>query len=124
MVGLVQRVEAAREQLHGLAYAARLVDAALLADRQMHGQVQERIGAARRLVVVARHGGVGIGEVVKVLGVLGNPEAGQGFNGLHRRIGEHLGAHPAEEAPHIGLGRVEHDGAQRSTGTAGLAHSA
>jgi cytochrome c553 len=54
MVRRMQRVVAVRQQFHRLTDAARLVDRALFADRQMHRQVQERIGAAGSLVAMLR----------------------------------------------------------------------
>jgi hypothetical protein len=43
MVRFVQGVSLVREQLHGLANTSGLVNAALLADGQVHGQMQKRI---------------------------------------------------------------------------------
>ena len=60
---MVRRVQVAAprgQQLDRLANAARLVDAALLADRLMHRQVQKRVATHRAIAIVARHGGFGI----------------------------------------------------------------
>ena len=91
-----------------VADATGLVDAALLADRQVHRQVQKRIGLARGFVVVAGHGGVGIRQVGVVFGVLGDPQAGQSFDGFHGGAALGLGVYAAQKAAHIGLGGAEH----------------
>ena len=49
-----------------------------------------------------------------VFGVLGNPQAGQGFDGFHGCAALGFGVDGAEKAPHIGLGGIEHAG-KRST---------
>ena len=108
MVGIVQPVQAPRQQFHRLADAAWLVNAALLADRQVHRQVQKRVGALGLQVVIAGDGRLGVGQFGVELGVLGNPQAGQGFNGLHGLLRLGFGMDGAEKAPHIGLGGLEH----------------
>ena len=61
--------------------ARRLVDRQLLGDREMHRQMQERIGLAaiRRVVGL---GGVGIGEFVLIFRMLDDPVGG---DALQRR---------------------------------------
>ena len=84
---VVRRVQIAPlggQQFHRLPYAARLIDAALLADRQVHRQVQERVAAHRAVAIVACDGDFGVLEIGMPFGVLGNPGGGQGFNGFHR----------------------------------------
>ena len=83
----VQVAAAGGQQFHRLADAARLVDAALLADRQVHRQVQKRVAAHRTVAIVARHGGLGVAEVGVPLGVLGDPAGGQLLDGFHRLAG-------------------------------------
>jgi len=125
VVGGVQVRAALGQQFHGLADATRLVDAALLADGQVHGQVQEGVGAVRLQVVVALHGGVHVVQFREVLGVLRDPQAGQGLDRLHRGVILHFAAHAAEKAAHIGLRGVEkHDGRQRSMGRRDLSPGA
>ena len=80
VVRAVQGIALVREQLHRLADAARLVNRALLADGQMHGQVQKRVGAALAAVIDRRHGRIGIAQVGVVFGMLVNPQACYGFN--------------------------------------------
>ena len=62
VVRVVQGIEARGEQLYCLADTARLVDGALLADRQMHRQMQERVGPALDLVAHAAKSGVDVGR--------------------------------------------------------------
>lgn len=47
-------------------------------------------------------------QIDEVLGVLGDPQAGRGFDGFHRRTGLRLGMGGAEETADVGLGGVEH----------------
>ena len=108
VVGVVQRIEPFGQQFDCLTDAARLVNAALLADRQVHGQVQKRVGLLRRFVVVAGNGCVHVRQVCVVLGMLGNPQAGQRLDGFHGRAALGFGVHTAQKAAHIGLRGVEH----------------
>jgi len=103
VVGLVQRIALVGQQFHRLAYAARLVYAALLADRQVHGQMQKRVGACR---VHRQHGGqrgVQVGKIGVVLGVLIHPARGNGFNGFQRQAVAGLGKGFAKKATHVFL---------------------
>jgi hypothetical protein len=59
-------------------------------------------------VVHARHGGVGVGHVGVVLGVLGQPLAGQRLQRVQRLAGTGLGVHAAEEAADVVLRGIEH----------------
>ena len=76
-----------RQQFHRLADPARLVDAALLADRQVHRQMQERIGLAVVGRMHRRQGGVNIGQRAVVFGVLVDPQACYGFNSFQHLMG-------------------------------------
>ena len=108
MVGLMQRAAPRGQQLDGLAYAVRLVDGALLADRQVHGQMQERVGAAFAGVIhLADRGGL-IGKVSVVFRVLVDPLASQGFDGFHGLVAAGLGVDGAVEAADVFLGGGEH----------------
>jgi len=80
VVGLVQGVAFVGKQFDGLAYASGLVDAALLTDRQVHRQVQKRVGAALLRFAHAGQCGVYIGKVLCIFGVLIHPLACYGFN--------------------------------------------
>jgi len=108
VVRSVQRAQSGAEQFHGLSDAARLIDAALLADRQVHGQVQEGIGPVRGLVVVSRQRGDLILQVVPILRVLTDLQAGQRFDRFHGLGLLLLALHGAEKVPDIGLRGVEH----------------
>ena len=52
--------------------------------------------------------GIHVFHVGVVFGVLGKPQACDGFNGFQRLAGARLGVHLAEEAPDVGLRRCEH----------------
>ena len=92
-----------RQQLDRLADAARLVNRALLADRQVHGQVQERVGVAAFHVVHLFQRSVCVHEVGVVFGVLVNPLACYGFYSFKRLTGARLGINGAEKTANIGL---------------------
>jgi len=83
VVRVMQRVFFRGEQFDRLADAARLVDRALFADRQMHRQVQKRIRLAAFNVVHGGQRSAGIGEVEVVLRVLVDPHARYCFQGIH-----------------------------------------
>ena len=70
--------------------------------------MQEGVGLRGRFVVVAGDGGIYVRQVGVVFGVLGNPQAGQRFDGFHGRAALGFGVHAAQKAAHIGLGGVEH----------------
>jgi hypothetical protein len=108
MVRVVQRIAARRQQFDRLPDAARLVDRALLADRQVHGQVQEGIGLAVVAFIDARDSGVAVCHVGVVLGMLLQPLAGQRLQRIHRLSARALGVNRTEKAPYIGLGWIEH----------------
>ena len=105
---LVRRAALRRQQLEGLLDAARLVDRHLLGDRQVHGQVQERVGAAALDVVDRRQRGLEVVELGVVLGVLGDPVGGQRLHRRQRQAVAALAVRVAEEAPHVVLGRGKH----------------
>lgn len=96
------------EQLHSLANAARLVDAALLADGQGHGQMQKRIGFAINYFVHRDQRCMNIAEYRMVLWVLRNPQSRQRLHALHRHILLMLVIHRTEKTAHILLARDEH----------------
>jgi hypothetical protein len=107
----MQRIALVGQQFHRLADAARLVDAALFADRQVHRQVQERVGVGR---VGRAHGSqcrIDIAQGLVVLGVLGDPEAGNRLDRLQRLAVARLGIDRAEKSPHIGLTGLDQHGA-------------
>jgi hypothetical protein len=110
VVGVVQRAAAGRQQFHRLPDAARLVDRALLADRQVHRQVQERIGLSVAAVVDPGHGRLGVGQVGVVFGVLQQPLAGQRLQRIQGLAGPGLGMDAGEEPAHVFLRGVEHPG--------------
>ncbi len=105
MVRQVQGIAPVREQLHRLANAARLVNAALLADGQVHGQVQKRIVLAGLGIVHAAQGSVHIGQLRVVFGVLVNPQARYCFNSFQRLTCLGLGINSTKKLADIGLGR-------------------
>ncbi len=103
MVRVVQRIASGRQQFNRLAYAARLVDGALFADGQVHRQVQKGVGLAAFHVVHFFKRRIGIVKVGVVLGVFGDPLAGEGFNRLHGLAGFGFGMHCTEKTADIGL---------------------
>ena len=96
------------EQLHRLPDAGGLVDGQLLLDREVHGQVQERIGAAVLDRVVGLQGRGLVGEVGVVLGVLGDPARGDRGHRVQRRRDALRRVAGAEESPHIRRVGLEH----------------
>ena len=104
VVGQVQRIAAVRQQLHRLPDAPGLINAALLADGQVHGQVQERVALAFFSVLHGGQGGVDIGQIGVVFGVLVNPQACYGFNSLKRLTSEGFGINRTEKMADIRLG--------------------
>jgi len=76
MVRLVQGLSFVAQQFHRLPNAAGLVNAALLADGQMHGQVQKGVFFGGVNLQHAGQGGVYVGQFGMVLGVLVDPLAG------------------------------------------------
>ena len=98
------------EQLHRLAYAAWLVDAALLADGQVHGQVQKRVAAPGLAGLHGGQCGIHIGKFGVVLRVLVHPAGGQGFYGFEWLTRAGLGKSAAKKAAHVFLGGAEHSG--------------
>ncbi len=88
MVGVVKRIAPVGEQFNGLAYSTGLVNAALLTDGQVHGEVQKGIAVPLAAGVNLYQGSIHIGEICVVLRMLGDPLACQGFNGFHGRIAQ------------------------------------
>ena len=90
MVGVVERIEPRGEQFNRLANAAWLVDAALLADRQVHREVQKSAGfIGRGLRRLLRDGGqrsVNVGQHSVVFRVFVDPQTGDGLDRLHRLL--------------------------------------
>lgn len=103
MMRIVQRVAPGGQQLHGLAYAAWLVDGALLTDRQVHGQMQEGIGSAAFHVVLFFKRSVRVHKVGMVFGVLVQPLACYYFNSFKCLSCAGLGKNRTEESADIGL---------------------
>jgi hypothetical protein len=104
MVGFVQAIKTGREQFYRLADATRLVDAALLADRQVHGQMQKRPGVLRGLGGFAglfcrqpSQRRVNVGQFGMVFGVLGDPQVRYGFNSFQRLTGLGFGVNRTEK---------------------------
>ena len=110
MVRFMQRVRLVAHQRDRLLYAARLIDRALLADRQVHRQVQERVRLALLRGEHGLQGRVQIGQYGMVFGMLGYPASGDGFNRLQRLARPPFGIHRAKKAPHVGLGGLQQHG--------------
>ena len=85
VLGGMARAERGGEQLERLADPGRLVDRHLLADRQVHRQVQERVAAAVAAVVARGQRPIELGQIVVMLGMLGDPVGG---DRLDRRLRE------------------------------------
>ena len=107
---IVQRIEPRSQQLHRLTNATGLVDAALLAQAEMHAQMQERVGLAQLFGADCEERGVDIAQISVVLGVLINPQAGNGFDGFEGLIRLGFGKSGAKEAANVGLRRLEQHG--------------
>ncbi len=107
VVGIVQGVEPVGQQLDCLTNASGLVDAALLADRQVHRQVQKRILPVRVGCVHVGQRSIDVGQFGVVFGVFVNPLADEHFHGFERGGGSGLGINTAEKSPHIGLGGLD-----------------
>ena len=91
VMGLVQRRTMAGEPFHRSADAARLVDADLLGDGQVHRQVQERVGAPFLHVEDSGHGRIHVGQVGVVFRVLADPVGCLGLQGAQELAGLVLG---------------------------------
>ena len=81
MVRGMQRVASCAQQFYRLADAAGLVNAALLADGQVHGQVQKRVVSVRVDLLHISQGTVQVGQLGVVFGVFVDPTAYQLFQG-------------------------------------------
>lgn len=109
MVCQMQGIALAAEQFNRLANAAWLVNAALFTERQMHGQVQERIDTtAIGRCVHGPQGGIQIGKISGVFGVQVQPSGCYRFNRLQHAALAGLGVNLAKEAAHIGSRWGEH----------------
>ena len=103
VVRVVQRVDPVRQQFHCLADAPGLVNAGLLADGQVHREVQKRIGPVGVVVEHAGQRSIKIGQFGVVFGVLVDPLADQHFHGFERSRCAGFGVNAAKKAPDIGL---------------------
>jgi hypothetical protein len=110
MVGIMQGVQPRCEQLNRLPYTTGLVYGALLADGQMHGQMQKRVGFAGfpggaivRLFQFEQCS-IHIAEISVVLRVFIHPLTRYYFNSFQRRINAGFGINRAKKTAHIGLG--------------------
>ncbi len=103
MVRVVQRIAPCGQQLHRLANAAWLINAALLADGQVHGEVQKRVGAIRRGFLQLGQRLLQVGKLGVVLRVLVNPLAGNDLYRLHRLTRTGLGVNITKESANVGL---------------------
>ncbi len=108
MLGVVRGAEPRAQQLERLLDAARLVDRDLLADREVHRQVQERIGPAALDRIDRGARGFGIGEVGLVLRMLGDPVGCDRFERGQRFLRAELPMRGAEEVADVVLRRGEH----------------
>lgn len=108
VVGMVQRVMAMGQQLDRLPDATRLVNAALLRNGQMHGQMQKRVTASRLLRADGGQGRVQVGEVARVFGVLVHPLDRYDFNSFQPKTSAPFSITIAKKSPNIGLRWIEH----------------
>jgi len=109
VVGVVQRVEPVRQQFDCLAYATRLIDAALLGDRQMHRQVQKSVVLSVSALAKRRQRRINIGQRCVVFGVLVHPQGSYCFYSFKRLFCLGFGINRAKKLADIGFGGVEHD---------------
>ena len=91
------------QQFNSLANSTGLVNAALFADGQVHRQVQKGIALPLGVGVDLSQGSLHIGELCVVRRMLGDPLAGQGFNGFHGRIAQGLFVDGAKKPTNIFL---------------------
>lgn len=84
-----------------------VVDRQLFGDRQVHGQVQERVGAAGLDAIVGL-GGLGVLEVAVVFGVFQDPVQRGRFQRRQDFAGAMLAPGLGEELADLVSGRVEH----------------
>jgi hypothetical protein len=104
----VQRVAPGRQQFDGLADAAWLVNRALLADGQVHRQVQKRVRFAAVHVIHFFQRRFNVGKIGVVFGVLVYPQAREGFQCFERLARAGFGIDGAKKAPDIGLRGRKH----------------
>ena len=108
VVGIVERIAACGQQFHRLADAGGLVDGALLADRQVHGQVQEGVAAGGVGLLHVAQGGVHIGQGRVELRMFFHPQLRQRLDRFHGLVGLPFAVNGAEEAANVGLGGGKH----------------
>ena len=108
MVGVVKRIAPVGEQFNGLAYSTGLVNAALLTDGQVHGEVQKGIALSLDVGVDRCQGRLHIGEICVVLRMLGDPLACQSFYSFHGRIAQGFFVDGAKKPTDVFLGGTEH----------------
>ena len=98
------------QQFNGLANAARLINAALFTDRQVHRQMQEGIVPRRICVLHGCQSSLHIRQFGVVFRMLINPLTRQNFNGLQGPARPGFGISTAKKAPDIGLRRLYQHG--------------
>jgi hypothetical protein len=109
MVCVVQRLAFGGQQLHGLAYASGLVYGALLADGQVHGQVQKGVGLTGFHGIQGGERSVHIRQDSMVFGVFVYPLASYDFYSFTWRAFERFGINGAKKTANIRLaGLLEH----------------
>ena len=106
MGGLV-RVAAADQALVRRADAARMVDRQLLGDRQVHGQVQERVGAAVLDRVLGGHG-LGLSRSPWYSGCSRIQSSAMDSSGVRTSVARVLAPGFDKEFANLVAGRIEH----------------
>jgi hypothetical protein len=109
MLRLVRRIEPLGQRLVRGADAARLVHRHLLADRQVHRQVQERVALAALGRVVTGEGLVAGVQGVVVFGMLLHPVDRHGFERREDFSLAMLAPGAAEKLANFVAGGIEHD---------------
>ncbi len=105
-MGLVQRLPLVAQQFNRLPNAPWLVNAALLANGEVHREVQKWIFAGRVNVLHGCQRRIHIGQFCVVFRVFFNPLAGQYFDGRHGGARAEFGIGPTKKSAHIGLRRL------------------
>ena len=108
--GVVGTAQLRLQHVHGLADAAGLVDAALLADGQVQRQVQEGVAAADFGAVVGFQRPIQVSQLVVIFRMLADPLQGDHLQGLQRGALLVFLPDVAEVAAHVGDGGIEEHG--------------
>lgn len=108
MVCMVKRISTVRKQFHGLSDPARLVNAALFSDGQMHGQVQKRIFPTGLNVGHGAQRCIDVRKITGILRVFVHPLTCYYFDSFQRLSRAGFGVTGTKKSAYIGLRGAEH----------------